>query len=65
MECTSGREPGDLAANDQVDIEIETVGLERGAIPLLHLPHLRTDIADGFVKRLADSSDVCERDDSR
>ena len=47
------REPGDLAAHDQVNIEIESVRLQRFAMPLLHFAHLRPDIIDRLVQRLA------------
>ena len=49
--CTQVRIPRSTA-HDQVDIKIETVGFERGTIALLHLAHLRTDIAHGFIKGL-------------
>jgi hypothetical protein len=47
------RQAGNLAADGQVDIDIETVGLERGAVALFHLAYFRSDIANSLVRRFA------------
>ena len=50
------REPGNLAADDQVNVEIESVGLERFAVPFLHFANFRADI----INRLVDCLSVGE-----
>ena len=46
------REPCDLAAHDQVDVEVEPICFERHAIAFLHRAHFASHITGGLVERL-------------